>query len=266
MKQLRSFGQIFLIDTEHIQKIFNSLDITGKQVLEIGPGKGVISELLAEKAKNLYCVEVDRRFCDFLRRKFSKKDNVEIIHANILKFQLSKLGNKIIVFGNVPYQISSELIKYLVGYRKYIAGAYFTFQKEFVQKMTAGESDDNYNFLSCYIQYYAKVERIFDIKASAFDPIPKVDSTFSKINFYNKPLYEVVDEDFLFKVIRKAFSSRRKKIINSLPVARKGTALLGENKRKFFSSLGIDPNLRAENISLKEYVLIANKLNGLGFA
>jgi len=258
MKQLSAFGQVFLTDTECIQKISESLNIKGKQVLEIGPGKGAISELLAEKAKNLYCIEVDRRFCDFLRKKFRKKNNVKIIHADILKFPLSELGEKITVFGNVPYQISSKLIKYLINYRKHIEIAYFTFQKEFVQKMTASPSGDNYNFLSCYVQYYAKVESIFDIKASAFDPIPKVDSTFSKINFYTKPQHKVKDEDFFFKVIRKAFSSRRKKIINSLPVT--------ESKLKFFSSLGLDPSLRAENISLGEYVLIANKLSCLGFA
>jgi len=252
MKQLRSFGQVFLTDTEYIQKIFNSLDIESKQVLEIGPGKGVMSGLLAEKAKKLYCIEVDRRFCDFLRRKFFRKDNVEIIHADILKFTLSKLGNKIIIFGNVPYQISSKLIKYLIDYRKYIEVAYFTFQKEFVQKMTAGPSGGNYNFLSCYVQYYAKVERIFDIKASAFDPIPKVDSTFSKINFYSKPPYKAKDEDFLFKVIRKAFSSRRKKIINSLN--------LPKSNQSFFESAGLNLNLRPENLSLKDYVYIANQL------
>jgi len=252
MKQLRSFGQVFLTDTEYIQKISNSLDIKGKQVLEIGSGKGAMSELLAQGAKNLYCLEVDRRFCDFLRKKFSKIDNVKIIHADILKFELSKLGNEIIVFGNVPYQISSELIKYLIGYRKYIGVAYFTFQKEFVQKMIAQESCENYNFLSCYIQYYARVERIFDIKASAFDPIPKVDSTFSKINFYSKPQYKVKDEDFLFKVIRKAFSGRRKKITNALN--------LSKSNQSFFKSAGLNLNLRPENISLKDYVYIANQL------
>lgn len=252
MKQLRSFGQVFLTDAEYIQKIFNSLDIKGKQVLEIGPGRGAMSGLLAEKAKKLYCVEVDRRFCDFLRRKFFKKDNVEIIHADILKFSLSKLGNKIIIFGNIPYQISSKLIKYLIDYRRYIEAAYLTFQKEFVQKMTAAPSCDNYNFLSCYVQYYAKVERIFDIKASAFDPIPKVDSTFSKINFYGKSPYKVKNEDFLFKVIRKAFSSRRKKVINALN--------LSKNNRSFFESTGLNLSLRPENLSLKDYVSVANQL------
>ncbi len=252
MKQLRAFGQVFLADTECIHKIFDSLNIKDKQVLEIGPGKGAISELLAEGAKNLYCIEVDRRFCDFLRRKFRKKNNVKIIHADILKFPLPELGEKITVFGNVPYQISSKLVKHLINYRKYIEIAYFTFQKEFVQKMTASPSGDNYSFLSCYAQYYAKVESIFDIKASAFDPTPKVDSTFSKINFYSKPQHKVKDEDFLFKVIRKAFSSRRKKIVNALS--------LSKSSKSFFESAGLNLNLRPENLSLKDYVSIANQL------
>ena len=252
MKQLRSFGQIFLTDTEYIQKIFNSLDIKNKQVLEIGPGKGVISELLAKEAKNLYCVEVDQRFCNFLKHKFSPNNNVEIIHADILKFQLPKLGNKIIIFGNAPYQISSALIKYLVSYRNHIEAAYFTFQKEFVQKLIATASSKNYTFLSCYIQYYAKVEKLFDISALAFEPIPKVDSAFSKINFYCEPLYKAKDESFLFKIIRKAFSSRRKKIINALN--------LSKSDQSFFESAGMNLNLRPENLSLKDYVDIANQL------
>ena len=257
MKQLHSFGQVFLADSESIQKIVENLDIKGKEVLEIGPGKGVISRLIAEEAKKLYCVEVDRRLCGFLRKEFLKNDNVEIIHADILKFPLSKLGNKVIVFGNVPYHISSELIKYLVGYRKYIEIAYFTFQKEFVQKMSAKVSNNNYNFLSCYVQYYAKVEGIFDIKASAFDPRPKVDSTFSKIDFYSKPQYKARDEVFLFKVIRKAFSSRRKKIANALN--------LSKSNQSFFEAKGLNSNLRPENFSLEEYVSIANQLYDSGF-
>jgi len=252
MKQLHSFGQVFLTDSKYIQKIFNSLDVKGREVLEIGPGKGVISELLAEAAKNLHCVEVDQRFCGFLRKKFSKKDNVEIINQDILKFQLSKLGIKTIVFGNDPYHISSELIKYLVNYRKYIELAYFTFQKEFVEKITAKPSSDNYNFLSCYIQYYAKVEKLFNIKASAFDPVPKVDSAFSKITFYTESPYKAKNEDFLFKVIRKAFSSSRKKITNALN--------LSKNNQNFFESIGLDLNLRPENFSLEDYVSIANQL------
>jgi len=252
MKQLHSFGQVFLTDVKYIQKIFNSLDVEGGQVLEIGPGKGVMSELLADLAKNLYCVEVDQRFCKFLRNKFSKKNNVEIINQDILKFQLSKLGRKIIVFGNVPYHISSELIKHLINCRKHIEVAYFTLQKEFVEKMVAKPSSDNYNFFSCYIQYYAKVEKLFEIKASAFDPVPKVDSAFSKITFYSDSPYKAKNEDFLFKVIRKAFSSSRKKMANALN--------LSKENQNFFKSVGLDLSLRPENFSLEDYVVIANQL------
>ncbi len=252
MRQKRSFGQVFLKNQEYIQRILDSLDLEGKIVLEIGPGEGLITNYLIDRAKYLYCVEVDRSFCVFLKNKFRHKKNVEIIHADILKFPFSKLGKNITIFGNIPYQISSQLIKYLIDYREYIKVAYLTFQKEFVRKLTAKPSTHSYKFLSCYSQYYAKIKKLFDIPASAFEPIPRVDSAFSEINFYRKSPYNAKDEDFLFKIIRKAFVGRRKKIINSLPV-------IGD-KYDFFSSLKIDPDSRAENISLKEYIAIANKL------
>ena len=259
MRQKRSFGQVFLKDQKYVRKILDRLDFEGKIVLEIGPGMGIITSALVNRVKYLYCVEVDRRFCGFLKKKFGHKKNVEIIHADILKFPLSELGKDVTIFGNIPYQISSQLIKYLVNHREYIRCAYFTFQKEFVRKLTAKPSTCDYTFLSCYSQYYAKIEELFDIPASAFEPIPRVDSAFSKINFYHEPPYNVKDEDFLFEVIREAFSGRRKKIINSLSVIFKGTALLAGNRHDFFSSLKINPVSRAENISLKQYISIANK-------
>lgn len=252
MRQRRLFGQVFLNDKRYIQKILDKLDVEGEVVLEIGPGKGAITNYLSGRAKHLYCVEIDKQFCNFLQAEFCEKKNVEIIHADILKFPLSKLGKNVIVFGNVPYQISSELIKYLIDYRKYIKRAYLTFQKEFVQKLTAKPSSGDYNFLSCYVQYYAEIERLFDIKASAFEPVPKVDSTFSKFNFYRKFPLVAENEDFLFKVIGKAFSSRRKKIINALS--------LSKSNQSFFESAGLNLNLRPENLSLKDYVAIASQL------
>lgn len=252
MRQKHSFGQVFLKNKKYIQKILDNLDLKNKIVLEIGPGKGAVTDYLIDRVKYLYCLDVDRRFCIFLKNKFKNKKNVKIIHTDILKFQLSKLGENLTVFGNIPYQISSQLIKYLIDNRKYINKAYLTFQKEFVQKLTAKPSTCNYNFLSCYSQYYAQIEKLFNIPASAFEPVPKVNSAFLAMNFYTKSPYFVKNEDFLFKTIRKAFSSRRKKIINSLPV-------IG-NSCDFFSSLKINPDLRAENISLEEYINISNKL------
>jgi 16S rRNA (adenine1518-N6/adenine1519-N6)-dimethyltransferase len=252
MKQKRSLGQLFLINPKYIQKIVESLNPKNKVILEIGSGKGALTEFLSAAARRLYCLEIDGRFCDFLKTHFAERKNLKIIQADVLKFPLSRLGKSLTVFGNIPYHISSRLITYLVNYRKFIAEAYLVFQREFVQKLVAVPSSCSYNFLSCYIQYYAKIERLFDIKASSFRPVPRVDSTLIKINFYPKPPYPAGDEKFLFRVIRKAFSARRKKILNSLPVA--------GDKNRFFLSLGINPDLRAEDVAIKEYVAIANKL------
>ena len=137
MKQRHSLGQIFLKNKKYIDGIFDCLEIEGKKVLEIGPGEGEISWYISDKAEYLHCVEIDSRFCSLLKDKFAKKTNVEIIQGNILEFPLSKLGKEIVIFGNVPYQISSHLIDYLIRYRKFISKAYLTFQKEFVQKLIA---------------------------------------------------------------------------------------------------------------------------------
>ena len=216
MKQKRSLGQVFLQDEVYVEKILRTLVIENEDVLEIGSGKGQISIPIAQRARYLWCVEIDSRLCHFLTNKFSQKQNVEIINTDILTFSLSKLSKELIVFGNVPYQISSELIKFLVSYRTNIKRAYLTFQKEFAKKLFAQSSSEQYSFISCFIQYYGKLRNFFNIPAGAFSPHPKVDSTFMEIEFYRRPPYKVLDEVLLFKIIRKAFSNRRKKVINSL--------------------------------------------------
>jgi 16S rRNA (adenine1518-N6/adenine1519-N6)-dimethyltransferase len=252
IRQKRSLGQVFLKDKKYIEKIINCLDLEDKKVLEIGPGKGEITYLIGKEAKKLYCLEIDQRFYSFLKKKFSPKSNVEIICADILKFDLSRLGRKITVFGNVPYHISSKLIEYLIFYRKYITKAYLTLQKEFAQKLIAKSGDGQYTFLSCYAQYYAKVEKLFCIPAGAFSPHPKVDSTFISLEFVKQPPYKAKSEDFLFKIIRRAFSNRRKKVINSISLA--------GDKNLIFEKIKVDSGARAQDLSLKEYIKIANCL------
>lgn len=252
MKLSKSLGQVFLKDANYIHKIVSNLDISGEEVLEIGPGVGQISAYIVELANKLYCIELDGRFVATLKEKFKNNAKVEVIHNDILEFRLSQLDRNMVIFGNVPYNISNPLIKYLVENREYIKRAYLTFQKEFVDKLTAVASTKPYSFLSCYIQYYAKVNKIFDIPAKAFSPVPEVDSSFIKIEFYEQPIHKAQNEAFLFKIIRQAFSQRRKKIINSLP--------LSLDKHLFFNSLNINPNSRPENLSLQEYVAIADRI------
>lgn len=253
MRLSHSLGQVFLTDKNYIRKIINSLDIKDEVVLEIGSGSGEISEQIAGRCKFLYCVEFDPRFVGILEKKFSGQSNIKVIHSNILKFSICGLNEKVIVFGNVPYQISNSLIGYLIENKNLIKKAYLTFQKEFVDKLIAKSGNKDYGFLSCFMQYYAAIEKVFDIPKSAFKPIPKIDSSFIRLKFYSLQPDKAENENLLFKIIREAFNQRRKKIANSL-----SRFVVTDD---FFSSLKIDPNMRAENVSLKQYVDIANKIS-----
>ncbi|MDD5585029.1 MAG: 16S rRNA (adenine(1518)-N(6)/adenine(1519)-N(6))-dimethyltransferase RsmA [Candidatus Omnitrophica bacterium] len=253
MKQTRALSQVFLRDTVYLDTIIQSLDIENESVLEIGAGAGAITEKLKSKARNLYCVEIDRRFALLLEEKFKNCLNVTILNADILTLPLARFNTKMVIVGNVPYLISNELIRYLVENSAFIERAYLTFQKEFVDKLIARESMKAYGFLSCFIQYYAKVERLFDIPAQAFSPVPKVDSSFVRIEFnQTRPLTDT-RQKYLFTLIRRAFSQRRKKIINSLPQLK--------NQEPLLKTLGISANARAENISLDAYIALANALS-----
>lgn len=252
MKLSKSFGQVFLKDNNYIDKIINSLDITGKPVLEIGAGDGRISRFLVKKAKFLYCVEVDARFYNLLKKQFKDVSNIEIIHKDILKFALNSLETKVVIFGNAPYQISNYLIKYLVENRRYIEKAYLTLQKEFVEKLAAKVSTKAYGYLSCYIQFYAKVNKLFDIPSKSFTPAPKVDSSLIQIDFYDRADFKAENEEYLFKIIRAAFSGRRKKIINSLPFPK-------DKLNDILKYLKIPESARAENVSLEEYVKLSER-------
>ncbi len=240
MRPKRSLlGQIFLRDTKYIKKILNSLKLTGETVLEIGPGDGVFTNFLSFKAKKLWAVEFDKNLSKNLKDKFLNNGKVEIIQADILKFSLSRIGKKLVIFGNAPYQISRRLIEYLIANRKLINRAYLMFQKEFAAKLLAKPQQAQYGFLSCYLQYYAKVGKAFDIPAKAFKPKPKVNSSFVEIDFYSKSPHKVKDEKLLFRVINKAFNHRRKKLS---------------------SSLGIASDLRPQQVSLENYCRIADYL------
>lgn len=252
MNQKRSLAQVFLRDHRYISKILAYLEVQGQIILEIGPGKGSITEGLAKKAKLLYCVEIDKRLCHFLEEKFLNNSKVKIIHSNILEFPFSRIKKRLTVFSNAPYQISTPLIKYLVNQREYVKAAYLTFQKEFAEKLLAKPSTAQYGALSCYLQYYARIEKLLKIPRGAFNPVPKVDSVFLKVDFYDRLPIRACDEDFLFKIIEKAFSAPRKKIINSLG--------LNRSEQKIIASLMINRDLRPQDLSLNDYITIANKL------
>ena len=250
MKQRKSHGQVFLNDKTLLERIAAIVLSESLDVLEIGSGDGRLSVYLTQSGKKLYCLEVDRRFFSMLKKIFSACNNVEIIHEDILKFSLEKLGKKIVVCGNIPYHISKQLVVYLTGQRDFISKAFLTVQKEFAQKVYAAAGSPQYCYLSCYLQYYAAVSLNFEIPAAAFIPAPKVDSSFIAID-YSKPFaLRANNEEKLWSIIRAAFTQRRKKIVNSLKP-------IGVDKDFLHKSL-ISESARAQDISLAQYVNLAN--------
>jgi len=248
MKQSKSLGQVFLKEARFHTMIVDALP-GGGTILEIGPGEGQISLRIAQKVKKLYCIELDRRFYTLLTDKFKPQANITLVNGDILKFDISAIPDTLVVFGNVPYYLSTDLIHYLIAHKSRVTDAYLTLQKEFAEKLIAQPGTYNYCFSTCLLQYHAQTAKLFDIPKQAFSPIPKVDSSFMHIRFLTEPPQGFAHEKILFDIIKKAFSQRRKKIANSL-------RHLSQDKN-FFKDLDIDENLRPENLSLEDYIALA---------
>jgi len=255
----KNLGQNFLADKHIQQKIIQACDLKSEDVVvEIGPGQGVLTRLIAPHVKRLICVETDRDLIGPLRMSFPNVligNPVEIIHADFLKWDMSHLPDGIKVIGNIPYYISTPIIEKLIEDRTKLSAAFLTVQLEFGGRLTAKAGGKDYGSLSCFVQYYADIKMLFKIKNTCFKPVPKVDSCFLRLMMRSQPEELASDEEFLFELIQKAFQQRRKTIVNSL----KG--LVGKEKlEESLERLGINPNARPENLTLSNYVGLCNTL------
>jgi 16S rRNA (adenine1518-N6/adenine1519-N6)-dimethyltransferase len=254
MRQLKAFGQVFLSNEGILRKIAkNVLEVPARVIIEIGPGDGRLTRHLVLKGKNLYCLEVDRRFCRMLKEEFAFCGKVNIVEQDILKFSFDRFKDKVVVCGNIPYHISSKLLTHLTNSRDSIEKSLLTVQREFAYKISAPAQTSDYSYFSCYIQYYAGVEIIFEISAENFLPRPNVDSAFVAVD-YSRPFFPRADDErLLFALIRGAFNQKRKKIVNSLKTYGVDTHIL----RK----AAILPSARAQDVSLAQYVNLSDLIS-----
>jgi len=247
----KHLGQHFLTDIRIQQKIIHACALKPEDVVvEIGPGQGVLTRLIAPLVKRLICVEADRDLIGPL-----KNDAIEVVHADFLKWDMGNLppGSKVI--GNIPYYISTPIIEKLITDRTRFSEAFLTVQYEFGQRLTAKAGGKDYGSLSCFAQYFAEIKMLFKIKNTCFKPAPKVDSCFLRMMMRPHGQKLASNEDLLFKLIQTAFQQRRKNIINSL----KG--MTGKEKLEAgLKNLGISPNARAENLTLSNYIDLCNYL------
>ena len=249
----RPRGQHFLFNPRIIKKIIDYSGVTANDtVVEIGPGFGTMTKLLAERAKKVIAIEIDRRLVARLKESLSINKKVEIIAADALKFPYETIKGQFKVVANIPYYITTPLIFRLLEFREKIPGMTLLLQKEVAKRITASPGSKDYGVLSITTQLYTKPELKFLVRKGAFSPPPEVDSAVVCFEVYTKPIYKINDKPFFLKIVKTAFSQRRKTISNSLKSFR--------GIKEALLKAGIDSKLRAENLSVEDYIKLSEAL------
>jgi len=264
----KSLGQHFLSDPDFAEKIVSSAKISSDDTaLEIGPGLGALTFSLARRAGKVYAVDKDRRIVSALRSELKRKNisNVVLIEDDILKFDISnvsKIANrKLTVFGNLPYNISSQILVKLINEKRMISCAVLMFQKEMAQRIMAEPGGKDYGRLSVMLRYCADIKKVATAKAGLFFPKPGVDSTALRIEFKKAPEH-LADNELIFRrTVKAAFSKRRKILKNALS----GSCFnIGpEEAVEVLEGAGIDPVRRAETLTIEEFVKLGNGIGKL---
>ncbi|MDH5186037.1 MAG: 16S rRNA (adenine(1518)-N(6)/adenine(1519)-N(6))-dimethyltransferase RsmA [candidate division WOR-3 bacterium] len=260
MKKFRpkkQLGQSFLTYQPIAEQLVDALNLTPEdEVLEIGSGKGILTERLAQKAKQVYAVEIDKRLADILKEKFVGYKNIEIINQDILKYDLSRF-KQLKILGNVPYSISSQILFLLLKYLWVWKMAVLTLQKEFAARILAKPGTKEYGAITVIFNLHTEVQKLFSIPPSFFKPKPKIFSTVILLKAREQPLFQIPDEEFFTKVVKAAFSQRRKTLLNNL------NSSLGIDKnelQELGNTIGINMTRRAETLTLAEFVSLSEKL------
>ena len=249
----KRFGQNFLHDQYIISQIVDAIaPQPGQNLVEIGPGLGALTEPVCEQVDRLTVVELDRDLAARLRSHPFISGKLTIIEADAMKFDFSSLaqeGNPLRVFGNLPYNISTPLMFHLFSFSGLIYDMHFMLQKEVVKRLAAGPGSKDYGRLSVMAQFYCQVMPVLEVPPGAFKPAPKVDSAVVRLLPYAERPVEVQDVRQLNRVCAMAFNQRRKTIRNSLKELISEAGIL---------ALGLNPEHRAENLSLQEFAILAN--------
>ena len=261
----KQLGQHFLANQNTAEMIVNRSGMLPEDVvLEIGAGLGALTIPVARKAREVFAVDKDHKIIDILKTEIlaSNLSNVVIMEKNILKIDIKSVaenvGQKMVVMGNLPYNISSQILVQLIKSREALTKAVFMLQKELAQRITAQPGCKDYGRLTVMLGYCSDIKKIADVKASLFFPKPKVDSEVLEFRFKKTLEYPVNDEAFFFSVIKAAFGNRRKILKNAL--AASALNIDANTAKNMLQRSGIDPFRRAETLTLEEFVKLSNNL------
>jgi 16S rRNA (adenine1518-N6/adenine1519-N6)-dimethyltransferase len=251
----KRFGQHFLEDSDAVRSIVDAMaPRPGDAVVEIGPGLGALTGPLLERLGHLYVVEIDRDLCARLRERFAP-ERLTIHQGDALEFDFASLPAPLRVVGNLPYNISTPLLFHLSGVAERCADLHLMLQKEVVDRLAAEPGSKDYGRLSVMLQYRYRLDRLIDVPASAFRPRPKVASAVVRLVPHPVAQLGAMDTGTFARVVKTAFSTRRKIVKNSL------SSLVSARQ---LEALGIDPSRRAEDLPVAAFVAIANGMHEAG--
>nr|WP_198134560.1 16S rRNA (adenine(1518)-N(6)/adenine(1519)-N(6))-dimethyltransferase RsmA [Geotalea uraniireducens] len=263
----KSMGQNFLVDRNVLTRIVDAVNISAEdRILEVGPGKGALTALLVERAAQVLAVELDRQLVPFLAREFAPQKNVEFVQGDILKVNLSELlmdrwSGAWKVAANLPYNISSQVLFKFLDNPKLFSLLILMLQKEVGDRLIAAPGCKDYGILSVFCRLHFDISRVLIVKPGSFTPVPKVDSVVLKFVPLPAPRVDVEDESFFRKVVKAAFSQRRKTLWNCLKSSELGVD--GDVLLSLLTKCGIDGSRRGETLSLDEFAVLTRAILGL---
>jgi 16S rRNA (adenine1518-N6/adenine1519-N6)-dimethyltransferase len=258
IKPKKSLGQNFLIDRNVLEQIVDTVEITNKEVLEIGPGSGNLTTFILKKnPKKFYVIEKDDDLALLLKDKFANE--IKIINDDVLKISEDKISNeKLTVFGNLPYNISTEILsKWIVNINKdfWFENLVLMFQKEVAERIVAETNTSKYGRLSILSNWKLNIKKIIDIKPQSFSPRPKIDSTLLLFT-PREDFFELKDAKNLEMFTRVFFSQRRKML-------KKPFNQIFKNAKEVSEKFGIDLNLRPQNLKAEIYFKLVKEYESL---
>lgn len=262
----KKFGQNFLIDPHVLDKIISAAEITKEDfVLEIGPGIGTMTQYLAEAAREVTAVEIDRNLIPILSETLSAYDNVQIINEDVLKLDLAALakerngGKPIKVVANLPYYITTPIIMGLFECGVPIESITVMVQKEVAMRMQAGPGTKDYGALSLAVQYYAEPYLAANVPPNCFMPRPNVGSAVIRLTRYAEPAVKAKDEKLMFALIRASFNQRRKTLQNGLNNSQE-LSFTKEQIAEAIEKMGLSPSVRGEALTLEQFAKLSDLL------
>lgn len=258
----KKFGQNFLTDQNILNKIVDTANLTKEDdVIEIGPGLGALTEIIASKCNRLLCYEIDKDLIPILKNNLKEFNNISFINEDVLKCDVNKdidtyfeNHKRIVLISNLPYYITTPIILGLLEATSKIETYVMMMQEEVADRICSKPAVKDYNALSIAVQYRAHASKEIRVPRTVFVPQPNVDSAVIKLELYKEKKYNPNDEKLFFKIVRASFAQRRKTLANNL-------SLIGYNKDYIYNALdklGYDKNIRSEALDVSDFVRLSD--------